>query len=165
VDVKALLNSRPGLMVGICLGVIVLALGGGMWMSSHPTAKVGSSDAGKLYFSADDGATYKAFPPSMIPPFEDGGKTWVRARVFKCPSGQPKLEYLEQYSPPVRERLVQMSGNYGALFEALDSLSISGSLVKKPGAKEWLVRNPASEASVAITEVKCGTEKATEVLP
>jgi hypothetical protein len=163
VDVKSLVNGKPVVTVGVCVVVMVA----GFWVAMRrSTPKVTSvQSTGEYYFSADDGATWKAFSPWSLPPFENGGKTWVRAHVFKCGSEAAKVGYLEQYPPAVKERLASMEGNRGVLSEALSQLETRGSLVKKPGDKEWVVRDPYNSASTAITEVMCGGEKAKEVLP
>jgi hypothetical protein len=163
VDVKALVNGRPFVTVAACIVVIA----GGLWWGvrrSRPDTS-GAVGSGQIYFSADDGATWKGFSQFSIPPFEDGGKTWVRAHVVKCGGEAAKVAYLEQYPPAVRERLVSLQGNGGVLAEAMDRFSERGTLVKKPGDREWVVRDPSNAASAGITEAMCGGERAKEVLP
>jgi hypothetical protein len=163
VGVKDIVNARPVVTAGVCVVVIAAGLWWGMRRSvPHVPTAVGT---GQIYFSADDGSTWKAFSQYSLPPFEDGGKTWVRAHVFKCGSESPTVKYLEQYPPAARERLASLQNNGGVLAEAMDQFEKRGTLVKRPGDKDWVVKEPTDAASTAITDVMCGGVRAKEVLP
>jgi hypothetical protein len=162
-EVKKWVNDHPILVV---IGCIVLVVG--VYLIAQKTVDPqpkGKYASGDVYFSADDGQSFKAFSPTLVPPFDAEGKTWVRAYVYDC-GGKPAAKFLEKYSPEAQKRLAIYSENPQALAEAMEQLSNRGSLIKRPGDGNWIVRNPASAESNAITNVVCpgSTEPAKQVM-
>jgi hypothetical protein len=152
--------------VGVCVGVVIVALAVRSGMSGGPSGGSKPSVSGNVYFSADDGKTVHPFSPYMVPPFEKDGKTWVRAYVFVCPGKGQQVAFLEKYSPRAVEQLGKLSANPMEMKDTMDQLSVRGSLIKKPGDKEWMVRNTGDVKSDGVTEVRCGDGSlAKEVLP
>jgi hypothetical protein len=107
----------------------------------------------KAFFSADDGATYFTDRDVNVPPFDYKSKQAVRAYVYTCDGGHKWVRYLEKYTPAARE--AQLTVQSGKSLPPNAPGPMSGVLVKKPGAGDW-VPNSSPDAQ-AIIDAKCPT--------
>jgi hypothetical protein len=125
------LNQKPIVTGGVILALVVLLLI--YWVFSlvprHPSSALG----GEFYFTSDDGKTWFADDASKIPPFDHDGSQAVRCYVFKADDSPPFAGYLEMYTSAVHDYLT--GGTRGTGPPIIPS---QGTLVKKPGAKQWV---------------------------
>lgn len=138
--IRETLNRNPNLTTGVTAGIIVLAIIVIFWQSC--AGEGGSSDSGKYFFSTDDGKTFFKDDIAKIPPFDVGGKTAVRAIVYRCGTGEPFVLYLERYTKEMQKKMTD------ARAKASDGKPVnistdttnysSGREVKKPGDKDWV---------------------------
>jgi hypothetical protein len=160
VGIREQLNEHPGATTGITAAIVIAAIGFIIWqVIPH------APEAGKAYFSTDDGASYFADDASNLPPYDKAGKQAVRAYVYQCATGKPFVLYLEKYTDDGKKRMEQMANRPANTPPpaAVDPTSIS--LVKKPGTGTWIGMRDPNYAKV--TEVRCpdGSTSATPVLP
>jgi hypothetical protein len=155
VGIREKLNENPNITTGITIGIIVLALAFIVWQIMGGDG-MGTPQT-KMYYSADDGATYFSDDVSKVPPYDHEGKQAVRAYVFKCSDGTPFVAYLERMAPEVRDKYeaalkLQSDPEKGpqAMMDA-ETMSMESMEVKKPGGSKWVKRtNPEADTIVQV---------------
>ena len=139
-------TSVTGGIILICLIVVLYSAFGGGPSSVDAVAQG--------YYSTDDGKTFFPENLSNVPPFDHEGQPAVRAYVYRCGNdGTPFVGYLERYSPGVHDKVVAAKSS-GDMNAGMDSESLKGREVKRPGDANWLnVMTP--KASELVANVKC----------
>jgi hypothetical protein len=161
------INQNPQVAAMVAGGVALLAViwivwsivgGGGDAVPENPNAD-------KLYFSADDGASYTAGPAAdRLKPGT------VRAYVYTTGEGKPPfIGYLERYTAEgvaalaeyekaIKEKRVQD-------YQKLEAAAAAGREVKKPKAANWVKSNAPEAAAVTDVRGPRGEEDVTEITP
>ena len=149
-----------GIVVVLVLGIYALVY----WETKGQ--KFGSHSSVRSYYTDDDGQTYFAGAGDLYPPFDHDGKPAVRCYVFKCPkTGVAFVGYLEKYSDATRDSLDKpfdpsMRGKGGGPMDIRE-----GTLVKRPGDKDWVRRNGDKGGKIATVVCPGTTDLATAVYP
>jgi hypothetical protein len=144
VGLRDQINRKPAVVAG-AIGVLILLLICFTVFNlkkGQPSAVSGA----QMYYTSDDGKTWFADAWEKVPPFDHGGAQAVRCYVFKTASSGPFAGYLETYTPAVHDRLT------GVVQSPLPLDVPSGTLVKRPGDKNWVPM--VSPAGQKITSVK-----------
>ena len=135
------LNENPKIAMAFGGGLIGLAL---IFITVQLISSCGAGSSGalpsgiKFWFATEDGKEFYADDALLVPPFEKNGKTFYRAAVVKCPSGQPFVNYIEMYPPEIK---AQMEALKKKVDNPLPEFNHFGpaTLVKKPGAaNKWV---------------------------
>jgi hypothetical protein len=161
VGVRQTINENPALSTGVTIGVIVLALLIILWeaFGSHRHRPL---DAGRAFYSDDDGQTWFADVANKRTPFTDANnKPAVQALVFKC-GGQPFVGYL------LRSTISDGDPAAAGPPRTRGLADPSNTEVKKPRAKTWVrfdPRNSAPYASITQTFPQCPSGRPEPVLP
>ena len=149
-EIRQSLKEHPGISKALMLVII----GAATIAIVFETRNQGGVEAPpkKVYFTADDGATYFADDINLAPPFTRDGKVVLRAFVFKGASGSPWVQYVGRYTPDAKaniEKVAQQKYDSQTLGNALNS----GLEVKAPltGDKGWV--KFGSPQAISICEV------------
>ena len=151
------INKKPGLTAGIVGGIVVLLLLFMYWemAGGHPRAE----GPGKAYYTADDGKTWFADDPGKITPFDHNGAQAVDCFVFKCSGSGPFAGYLETLTRDAHDAMLNPKG-------APPGTSFGGTLVKKPGDKDWVLSTTPQGQRILNVQCPDGSgEKPQPVLP
>ena len=147
----AIATGGVGLLVVALICVIVFNI-----RKNQPSAISGA----QMYYTTDDGKTWFPDAWEKIPPFDHNGAEAVRCYVFKTASSGPFVGYLEKYTQGVHDRLS------GAVQSPLPLDVPSGTLVKRPGDKSWVVEVSAAGQKIVGVKAPNGSTGAVEqVLP
>lgn len=117
----------------------------------------------KGFFTVDDGKTYFEAAANSSPPFEYKGKPAVKANVFEA-GGKQFVGYLERFTPEAQRTIHQTD----ELFKSGKTLSAeqaralglaraTGTQVKRPGDKDWVVLTSREGAAVTAVKPPSGT--------
>jgi hypothetical protein len=128
-NVRESLNSHQGVWAAVA-AVAVLGCG---WMIFHQMHPPGDPPPITVFYTDDDGATWFADSPSNVPPYDHNGKQAVRCSVYEG-GGKTFVGYMKEFSPPVAHK---MKANLGTT----DTDLATGTLVKRPGDKNWIPMN------------------------
>lgn len=133
------------LIIVLVIGVYAVVA----WEMHRPAA--GAHLGLKSYYTVDDGKTYFADDGARMPPFDHDGSPAVRCYVFKCGDTE-FVGYLEEFSPELHDALTKPfdPAHRG---DAAPPNFAQGTLVKKPGDKNWIIK--ASPKGDALVRVKC----------
>jgi hypothetical protein len=159
-DFRKLLHANPAITVVV---ILTTAVGAYLVLHRWQTGPKPHYTEPGCYYSADEGQTFHAKAPYLVAPFDEDGKTWVRARVFTCDNGKTKfLGYIEKYTPQARQ-YIESQGALSMKIQGMETVGDRGLLVKKAGAGEWMPKS----AGASIVTVYCpGTqEPAKEINP
>ncbi len=132
------INKNPGVTAGVIAVIVVIASLLILWQLGVFGA---DPDAGRAFFTVDDGKTWFPEDSKQLPPFQEGGKEAVQAHVYECPGAEPFVVFLERYTAEGKAA-IESGMTTGA-----------GSEVKKPGDTAWVSRS--TPAGKKITELKC----------
>jgi hypothetical protein len=160
VGIREKLNENPSVTTGVTAAIVIAAILFIVWqVIPH------SSETGKAYFSADDGASYFSDDVSKLPPFDKNGKPAVRAYVYQCSNGKPFVLYLEKYTDDGRKRLEQMTNRPANSPPPTPMDPTTLTLVKKPGTGSWV--GPRDPNYAKVIEIRCpdGGTNAEPVVP
>lgn len=140
------LNKRNGLITGVALVAIVLALAfitHHLTRGRHPAVPYFPAQA---FYTTDDGATLFADAINKVPPFDHNGSPAVRAYVFTADSDKHQwVQYLEKYSD---ESVKKWEGPSQDGLPKASAPSSSGLLVKKPGAQSWIHEEDSAAGAI-----------------
>jgi len=117
------------------------------------------SNAGKEFYSADDGKTWFLEDPLKGSPFDHGGKQAYRAMVYRCSGGRPFVAYLAEYSDEQQRRW-----QADAAKDPAGHTTVVGELpreIKKPGESAWTTIAPGS----GYPDVKCPNDDRETAVP
>ncbi|MDL5045306.1 hypothetical protein QQ054_04530 [Oscillatoria amoena NRMC-F 0135] len=134
--IRQALNENPKLAVV----AVVVIIGIAVFMITFSMPKPPAPESAKVFYTADDGATYFVDSVTLHPPFERNGRQVVRAFVFACEgSPEPKVGYMMMYSPEGRAKLIEADAKAdGDYTDALDGMPPQHILFKKPGDANWV---------------------------
>src|SRR5271156_2802160 len=125
-SVRESLNSKPAVSVAI-VAVAVFVCG---WMIFHQLRPQEEPPPIVVFYTDDDGATWFTDNPGHIPPFDHNGKQAVRCNVFTA-GGKTFVGYMRKVTPELASKIRANIGSSNAEVAA-------GTLVKRPGDKEWI---------------------------
>jgi hypothetical protein len=144
VGLRDQINRKPAVAAG-AVGVLILVLVCALVVSvkrSEPSAISGA----RMYYTTDDGKTWFADAWEKVPPFDHDGAQAVRCYVFKTPTSGSFVGYLETYTQAAHDYLS------GAMNSPVPVDTTKGTLVKRPGDKNWV--STASPAGEKVKDVK-----------
>jgi hypothetical protein len=144
VGLRDQINRKPVIAVGAA-GAVILVLICALVVSLKKGAPSAVSGA-LMYYTTDDGKTWFADAWEKVPPFDHDGQQAVRCYVYKTPSSGAFAGYLETYTPAAHDYLS------GSLNSPVPVDTTKGTLVKRPGDKDWV--STASLAGQKIKDVK-----------
>lgn len=145
-DLRKAVGKNPELFAAAACGAILVSLGFIILQGKKAGAPPLPYFPGQAFYTADDGATLFKDDVNLIPPFDHGGATAVRAHVFTCDGGQHRwVQFLEKYNDEDKKRLE--SGRNDGTFPPPDRL------VKQPGPDSWV--SERSPQGKAITTPHC----------
>jgi hypothetical protein len=159
VSLREQINQRSVVFGGITGVVVLLLIALVFWelFGGRQPARVSTE---KVYYTTDDGRTWFADDSRNVPPCEHDGAMAVRCMVFKCSSSAPFAGYLEELTPQAHDEMMA-SAQHSSM------LPFGGILVKKPGAKNWVLSYTPEGAKI-INDVHCPAgsgERPQSVLP
>ena len=164
-SIRETLNKYPGRVSGVMIAVIVLALGCVLYWetsSSGPRPLL----INKLYYSADDGASYYPDMATIVPPYTNkDGKTAVRAYVFKCQGGSPFVGYLEKFTPQSKELYDSVFGPDGKPLPRPGPPSDFAATVKAQLQQGRMVKAPLTGDSGWLTQKQRGYADVLQIHP
>ncbi|HEY7119421.1 MAG TPA: hypothetical protein VH475_22710 [Tepidisphaeraceae bacterium] len=154
--IRETLNTKPGVVTGATIGVIVLVIIVIFLQTRTPKVQV----ATRAYYTVDDGQSVFEDEMDKAAPFEHGGQMAVRAHMFSCDGGKTRfIGFLEKVAeaPKVAPSPDPRSGRRSR---------VTTSLIKAPkdaGAKWVAIGTP--EAAAVQAGVRCpnGDDKPMEV--
>ena len=138
--VRKRLNQNPKAVAGVVGGFIFLIL-------VFVLFSQGSNPPGtqtREFFSDDDGKTAFVGDIEQLPPFDHGGKTAVRARLFTTDGGKTRfIGYLERYTLDARKALedakaAAVAGKRPTVSPSTPQITVDGTEVKRPGDAKWV---------------------------
>jgi hypothetical protein len=138
------LNENPKIAMAFGGGLIALSL---LFITVQLVSSCGRGASGvpsgvKFWFATEDGKNLYADDALLVPPFDKDGKTFYRAAVFKCPSGQPFVNYIEKYPSDVKQQMEDLKKKMDNPLPEFNHFA-DASLIKKPGiGTKWLANNP-----------------------
>jgi hypothetical protein len=161
--VREALNRNPAITTGATAGLIVVALGFIIWTTFGGNSGGGYDPHGKVFFTADDGATYfvdsadKCYTPPKL-----NGKDSLYAHVFSC-DGKKFVGYLERISADAATALAAHRSAPDAKGPSVEGIIANGREVRRPKEVAWVKAN--TDAGAVVIEVKCpdGKSYASEV--
>jgi hypothetical protein len=139
-DLRKTINESPRLASAIAVAVCALALALLSWEMWGGRASPQAANAGKAFFSDDDGKSWFVDDDSNLSPFDHGGKTAYRAAVYRCGTGKPFVAYLERYSDAQLARIAAQAkaiaerNPNGPQMKGAPDFPMD---VKKPGEATW----------------------------
>lgn len=151
--VRESLRKKPWVMVAIPLAVILVAVVIWQWSRSSPSY----TQAGKSFYTDDDGVTYFSDASDKIMPFAHNGKEAVGAGVYAGADGKPFVAYVIRYTAIAR-RQYEAAQTKG---EPQSSVSVSprmeAKLARSTGAwvpdinpRFQVITNPAANAKETL---------------
>jgi hypothetical protein len=150
VGIRQKLNDASKGVIGLVIVLVIGVYAVVAWEFHRPAN--GGHLGLKTYYTTDDGKTYFPDDGALFPPFDHEGGQAVRCYVFKCPSSGEFVGYLEKFSPELHDALTTpFDPTHRGDHPPLDFSS--GTLVKKPGDKNWIIK--ASTKGQAIVHVQC----------
>lgn len=146
--IKEKLNGNPPLAAGLAAGLIVIAVAFA-YTSGALGGGSGSSASDRAFFTTDEGKTWFEGPASSLPPFDQAGKTAVRAYVYEC-KGKRFVNHLERWTPEGKKLAQQAAAQPGVR-------PAPGTVVKeikRPGSDKWVSSSDIAKAG-PILNVRC----------
>jgi len=113
------------------------------------------SNAGKVFYSDDDGKTWFLDDLAKGSPTDHDGKQAYRVLLYRCPGGQPFVAYLAKYSD---RQMARMASDPRVLGLPMQDL-------KKPGESNWVKNSNPSESGYPKIPCPSGGGDAILVLP
>lgn len=138
--IREAINKHPKTGISILAALI---LGGVVFAAVNLKSSM-PERATKAFYTADDGKTWFVDSIDRIPPFDQGGKTAVRAEVFVCSNdGKQFVGYMERYSADFKKRLDESAaavaaGRPASLTRNSAEVAMRGTEVKRPGDPNWV---------------------------
>lgn len=154
-SIRETLNKNSTTSTALAVVVLIAAVGLllGMFWRPSPYKKGGYTE---VFFTNDDGQTYFADNRLKVPPYDKDGKPAVRAQVVRCGSGKPFVAFMSRYNERAAKSLNEAAAGGKLTQEMLDGYFLQTE-AKKPGEKEWVSADKASETGVTtITCPKAG---------
>ena len=138
--IRETLNKNSALTTGGTIAIILLALAVVAWEMKPKTVKIVNG----YFFSTDDGQTWYVDEMTNNPPYQHDGQEAVLAHIYDC-GGKDFCLFLEKLTPDMKATMEDP--NHG------DVNIDAGSLVKKPGDKDWVGKT--TKDGRAIMQLKC----------
>jgi hypothetical protein len=152
-SVRETLNSKPSLTVAFA-AALVLGCG---WLVFHQLRPAPEPPPIGVFYTDDDGTTWFTDSPTHTSPFDHNGKEAVRCCVFTAGS-KSFVGYMRKMTPELMHR-------YQANMGSTDAELAAGTLVKRPGDKEWVPMSDPRSQSVTHPTAPGGSGDVTEVEP
>ncbi|MCL2639345.1 MAG: hypothetical protein FWD53_00720 [Phycisphaerales bacterium] len=151
-EIDGWIRTHPKVAIKVGIGTFVVLVLLVIVIARRPVPQRWESSetiSSKCYYTADEGKTFEVGAWSVIPPYEKGGKTFVR--MYRFQDGKNiKIGYFERYTEEALAAL--MAADEGPAREALISeFGNQSREVKRPGDENWVPRN--SDEGKAIAEV------------
>lgn len=139
------INEHPALAGSV---VALLAIAAIVW-SVGSSSRTPSQERPTLFYSVDDGATHFRDDALRVAPFQHEGREAVRALLFTADGGKTTfVGYLEKFSDEAAARLREAGDDVRARLDLLSTLPPESTLLKKPGAGEWIPATDPRAASI-----------------
>jgi len=140
-NLRKKMNENPALTTGATLAIVLISL---VWIVAQVRGcgggfgGVGVGQA-KAYFATEDGQNLMQDDATLVPPFEKNGKTYFRAKVFKCQEGNKQfINHIEKYPDDIKKKMEDMKKD-DPDHALMDFKQFNPQiLVKRPGEKTWL---------------------------
>lgn len=151
--------------VGIAAGAMLIALAAVVIIVTNRPPQ--QADLQKAFFTHDDGKTWFAASAYSVAPFEHDGKEAVQAMVFSYAKGSKQFcAYLTKFTPEGKKRIEEEYAKAKAAGKPPESVALlrdrkfiqSVTLVKAPGAKEWMPMNDPKVETVLTIRSPDGSE-------
>jgi hypothetical protein len=155
VGLRDQINQKPAIAAGVVGGIILLLIG--LMIFHFRSGNASAISGAQSYYTIDDGKTWFADAWEKVPPFDYDGGQAVRCYLFKTASSGPFVGYLECYSQKVHDNLT------GTVKSPIPVDIVGGTLVKRPGEKNWV--SQVSAAGQKIMNVKAPNGSAEPVEP
>jgi hypothetical protein len=136
------MNKKPALTGGVVIGVIVIAAA---WLVHWHGAGSGVVVRNQIYFSDDDGKSYYSDAMTNLAPYTHNGRDAVIAHVFQIGSNPPFIAYLEKFTDDMKAQMSQQPPP--------DVDSDAGTLVKRPGDKDWELVTDSAGRTIRLSIV------------
>jgi hypothetical protein len=161
VSIREKLNQNPRLVVGT-VGAVVVVVAAWIAYMAWPHQSDVQSTVNGTYYTEDDGQTF--FVDSydkLAAPFKGpNGKDAVRAIVCQY-IGENKrfVGWMERYSPKGQQILARFYGEPANKLLAPPYEVMQESLVKRPGASQWIssAKDPMAATTIKRLEAKDGS--------
>lgn len=151
------LNKNPGVVTAfVALGVLIA---GYVVVKQTLGSKAHVTEA---YYTTDDGATWFKDSVYKEPPFQVDGKEALLAFVFKC-NGKEFVGFVGKYTPAYQAIMkkaneARKEGKTPENQELVITGAPAGTLLKKPGDKQWVTQNDPRIGTVAHIVCPDGSE-------
>jgi len=156
------MNQKPGLVTGVTVGVVVVALALIFWQQRKPKVQAASN---KAYYTIDDGQTTFEDELDKPTPFDYNGGKAVRVHMFSCNGGRTRfVGFLEKSADKPATAAPPAGG--GTERKRFRSLEVLVKSPKNPTAK-W-VSQLSPEGGAVMAAVQCpekGDAQPAEVFP
>ena len=123
-------NKRPGMMAGILIACIAIAI----FSIFHASRKKQNLaiPKGMGYFTVDDGDHWFVDSLNNIPPFQHDGKEASRVYLFRDDKREVYVGYLEQFLPATKKKMDDLISGGADGRTAIISYGTAARRVKKP---------------------------------
>ena len=149
-NLRKKMNENPALTTGVTLAIVLIAL---VWIVAQVRGCGGGfGDVGvgqaKAYFATEDGQNLMQDDATLVPPFDKGGKTYYRAKVYKCAEGSKQfVNHLEKYPDDIKKKMEDIKKD-DPQHALMDFKQFNPQIqVKRPGDKSWVSINAKSTAA------------------
>lgn len=148
VGIRESIKKRPSVAAAVA-GVMIVGAAIAIYVQARD---LGSSGAGKAFFSTDDGKTFFVDDAQKLPPFDRNGKPAYRAHVFEC-GGKRVVGYLSAYTPEALKAVEEAkkyngTGKPPPNMHQIASLGTTGTVVKRPGETQWVLQADIGRATM-----------------
>jgi hypothetical protein len=120
----------------------------------YQVSSVGAMPDVKYFYTVDDGKTFFAGEPGLVPPFTHDGKQAYIARLIEC-GGVKRVGFMERYTPAAKKVMERINaGDKNITSTELDAIR-DGHEFKKPGDQKWKVLRDELEKSAFKYGIRC----------
>ena len=148
--IRQTINENPAITGAVAGGITLLAIIFIFWQFVCSGPGGGPINAGKQYFTTDEGKTWFADDATNIPEYvvekpgdPNHGKKALRARVFRCgETGKLFVNHLEKYSEADKKEMQEKAKEIeakGGNPMGIEAMGFYPRIqVKRPGQKRWV---------------------------
>jgi hypothetical protein len=160
--VREYLNNHP--VFGGAFGLAVLSVVIGLIYYMQVEKNDVQRALTLAWYSDDDGKSWYSDNKNLNPPFDRGGKTVVRAFVFRCTGDNHEfVGYLQRYAASAKKAIEDaheqvVEQKIPPPIGLYESIEKNGLEVKRPGDADWVnVRDPKAKSIEKVTCPSGGT--------
>jgi hypothetical protein len=154
VGIRQKINQAPKAGIVVIIVLVVGVYGVVAWELRHPA--LGSHASIKSYYTIDDGQTYFADDGALMPPFDHDGSPAVRCYVYRS-KGTLFVGFLEKYADDLLQTAnAPFDPSKRGLVGRTDFKD--GTLVKRPGDKEWVKKYSARGEQIQLVKSPDGSD-------